>query len=218
MHDLKEYNSSEHALQYLAYADKIPHRAEGEKVLIEFLPEKVRRILDLGTGDGRLLALIRIDRPESSGVALDLSPTMLGAARKRFAGDTQVKILEHDLDKALPDLGSFDAVVSSFAIHHCEDDRKHSLYEEIFKILEPGGIFYNLEHVASDTQDLHHQFLKAMGMNKEQEDRSNKLLDVETQMTWLREIGFKNVDCHWKWRELALFGGVKPDDKPKRGV
>ena len=110
---------------------------------------------------------------------------------------------------ALPP-GPFDAVVSSFAIHHCADKRKHALYREIFDVLTPGGAFYNLEHVASPTPTLHAAFLEALGITADQEDRTNRLLALEPQLAWLREIGFREVDCHWKWRELALFGGVRP--------
>ena len=79
---LNEYATAEHALRYLARADRIPHRAEGEAVLLDFIPRDVERILDLGTGDGRLLALLKIDRPGADAVALDFSPTMLDAARQ----------------------------------------------------------------------------------------------------------------------------------------
>jgi SAM-dependent methyltransferase len=209
---LKEYNSAEHALQYLARADRIPYRAAGEAVVMELVPRSVRRILDLGAGDGRLLALLRIDRPDARGVATDLSPTMLDAARARFAGDALVEVVEHDLDAplgVLGEAGSFDAVVSCFAIHHCSHARKRALYAEVFGLLAPGGVFYNLEHVASPTPELHEAFFGAMGKTLADEDQSNQLLDVETQVAWLREIGFAQVDCFWKWRELALFGGVK---------
>src|SRR5882762_2929369 len=66
--NLNEYATAEHALKYLARADGIPHRAEGEAVLLEFIPRRVQRILDLGTGDGRLLALVRIGRRDTHGV------------------------------------------------------------------------------------------------------------------------------------------------------
>jgi SAM-dependent methyltransferase len=154
-----------------------------------------------------------IDRPRSRGVATDASPTMLDAARARFAGDAMVEIVAHDLDaplSALGGAGAFDAVVSCFAIHHCSHARKRALYAEVSALLEPGGVFYNLEHVASPTPELHEAFFVAMGMTPADEDESNQLLDVETQTGWLREIGFAQVDCFWKWRELALFGGVKP--------
>jgi tRNA (cmo5U34)-methyltransferase len=70
-------------------------------------------------------------------------------------------------------------------------------------------VFCNLEHVASPTIALHHDFLRCLDTPPEQEDPSNKLLDVKTQLEWLREIGFTDVDCHWKWRELALLAGRK---------
>jgi len=211
MNQINLWASAEHALRYLAQADQIPHRTEGEAVLLEHVPKTVKRILDLGTGNGRLLALLKLDRPQVESIAIDFSPTMLKAARTRFAGDAAVEVMAHNLDESLPDLGSFDAVVSSFAIHHLIDERKRSLYMEIFHLLEPGGVFCNLEHVASPTPRLHEQFRQALGIADQPDDPSNKLLDVETQLVWLREIGFTDVDCYWKWLELALLIGVKPE-------
>ena len=199
------------AKRYLAERDDLPHRMEGFGVLFEVLPPHPRRVLDLGTGDGYTLGLLRGVYPGLEGVGVDFSAEMLGRARERFAGEDGVEIVEHDLDEPLPaSLGRFDVVVSSFAIHHCVHERKRALYAEIFDLLEPGGMFANLEHVASATPALHLAFLRAINYTPEQDDPSNKLLDVETQLRWLREIGFEDVDCHWKWRELALLCGVKP--------
>ena len=201
--------------RYLDRADEFPHRIEGEGVLLEHVPREVGRVLDLGTGDGRLLALLQADRPEMVGVGLDFSELMLGAARERFAGDGRVELLGHDLAEPLPALGRFDAVVSSFAIHHLEHERKRSLYGEVFDLLEPGGVFANFEHVASATHRLHLAFFAAIDEPIENEDPSDRLLDVETQLDWLREIGFDDVDCYWKWLEMVLLIGVKP---PRAGL
>ena len=201
------WTSTEHAREYLEHADSISHRGEGESALLEFIPSGSRRILDLGTGDGRLLALVRRQHPDTDAVAIDFSEAMLDAARKRFAGDSLVTVIAHDLDGALPALGKFDAIISSFAIHHLVHERKRALYAEIHGLLNPGGVFCNLEHVASPTPRLHEEFLLRIGFTVQTEDPSNKLLDVETQLGWLREIGFVDVDCHWKWRELALLVG-----------
>ncbi len=204
------WSTTEHALGYLAKADSIPHRTEGEAVLLDYIPTTVQRILDLGTGDGRLMALLKIDRPSVGGIALDFSPIMLEKAQARFQDDDSIQAIGHNLDDTLPDLGKFDAIVSSFAIHHVTHDRKKSLYQEIFDRLNPGGVFANLEHVASPNQKVHIQFLTKIGYTPENEDPSNKLLDVETQLGYLREIGFDDVDCYWKWLELALLIGIKP--------
>jgi tRNA (cmo5U34)-methyltransferase len=202
------WSSAEHALEYLRRADSIPHRVEGEATLLEFVPAGAGRILDIGSGGGRLLRLVKAARPGASYVALDFSPTMLETLQKLFAADSGVTVVTHDLDNELPAMGQFDAAISSFAIHHLVHERKRSLYKEIFELLAPQGVFCNLEHVSSSSPGLHAKFLEAIDC--ENEDPSNKLLDLETQLAWLRQIGFIDVDCHWKWRELALLVGVKP--------
>jgi len=211
--------SPAHALEYLAKADTIPHRTEGERTLLEFLPASVTRVLDLGSGDGRLLALIKLAHPDAQAVAIDFSATMLDRLAERFGGDSSVSVVAHDMDQPLPEsLGTFDAIVSSFAIHHLPHPRKRALYKEVYHLLGPRGAFCNLEHVASPTTALHEQFLAAIEVNPPEEDPSNKLLDLETQLAWLRAIGFIDVDCHWKWRELALLAGARPGElAPKQG-
>jgi tRNA (cmo5U34)-methyltransferase len=207
---VSEWRDPERVLNYLDRADKFPHRAEGESVLLEQVPRDAGRVLDLGTGDGRLLALLKQGHPEIVGVGVDFSEVMLDAARERFAGDERVELVQHDLAEPLPALGRFDAVISSFAIHHLEHDRKRSLYGEVFDLLEPGGVFANFEHVASPTDRLHLAFFEAIGEPIEDADPSDRLLDVHTQLEWLRALGFDDVDCYWKWLEMALLIGVKP--------
>jgi tRNA (cmo5U34)-methyltransferase len=205
----EEWTRAHHVGRYLEQADGLPRRLEGESVLFELVPSGVRRVLDLGTGDGRVLALLRRERPELHGVGLDFSDLMLESARRRFGDDDRIELVQHDFTNPLPDLGRFDAVVSSLAIHHLEDERKRSLYAEVFERLEPGGVFANFEHVAAPTHRLHLAFYEAIGEPLEHEDPSDRLTPVETQLAWLREIGFDDVDCFWKYREMALLAGRK---------
>jgi SAM-dependent methyltransferase len=204
-----EWTDAEHVERYLSRLEE-GSGSDGDALLLELVPRSAERVLDLGTGDGRLLSLLQGDRPGMGAVGIDSSPLMLEKARARFAPDEQVEIVEHDLANRLPPMGEFDAVVSSLAIHHLEHERKRELYGEAFKILVPGGIFVNLDHVASPTLKLHLAFFDAIEEPIENEDPSDRLLDVHTQLTWLAEIGFEDVDCLWKWRELALLAAVKP--------
>lgn len=204
-----DYENAEYALAYLAAADSIPHRTEGEAVLLSFIPPDARRVLDLGTGDGRLLSLILLHCRDAECVGVDSSPTMIDAARNRFHDASRVEIRRHDLSDSIRVLGTFDVIVSSFAIHHCAHERKRTLYDEVFDQLSPGGVFCNLEHVASPSERLHLRFLDSLGITPSDEDEGNILLDVESQLNWLRHAGFEDVDCYWKWLELCLFGGRK---------
>src|SRR3974377_165640 len=92
------WTSSDHVNDYLERADQISHRTEGEAALLEFIAPGTQRILDLGTGDGRLLALVRQRHPDTDAVAVDFSPAMLEAVRKRFAVDPRITVVEHNMD------------------------------------------------------------------------------------------------------------------------
>jgi tRNA (cmo5U34)-methyltransferase len=213
----EEWSSVRHATAYLDIVDAVPHRTEGEAVLLEHIPINAKRVLDLGTGNGRLLKIIKANRPNIKGVGLDISPTMLRAAQESFAVDRSLKVIEHDLNNSLffllSELGTFDVIVTSLTIHHMTHKRKRSIYEEVFSLLNRGGIFCNLEHVDSPTSNLHEHFLNSIGdriARFARDENSDRLLSLDTQLDWLRQIGFVDVDCYWKWLELALIMGIKP--------
>jgi tRNA (cmo5U34)-methyltransferase len=216
----------------------IPDRQRQLDVMLRVLRLSVRpprRILDLGCGDAIILATVLEAFPEASGIGLDFSPLMLEQARTRLArfGERAVTV-EGDLSlsawrTAAP--GDFDAVLSGFAIHHLPYERQRALYGEIHALLLPCGVFLNLEHVASQTlwgeglfndAMAEHLYLRRRergddvtleGVRHEYLERADRAANilalVEEQCRWLREIGFREVDCFWKYFELAIFGGVR---------
>jgi tRNA (cmo5U34)-methyltransferase len=216
----------------------IPDRQRQLEVLLRvlrFAPRPPRRVLDLGAGDGILLATILEAFPEARGVAIDFSPLMFEQARERL-GRFEHRATTVEADLGSPDWlrtisGSFDAIVSGFAIHHLPDERKRALFREIRDLLSEGGTFLNCEHVSSPTALVETMFDDAMsahlyqrrkergeevtfeGVHREFLERpdraANILAPVEEQCTWLRELGFQHVDCFWKYFELALFGGFR---------
>lgn len=214
--------------------------------LIDRSQTAVTRFLDLGCGDG-ILGQAILDRfPESAGLFVDFSRPMLDAAQERLAGyDGRVAFRQVDfgqkdwrleienLPLAIPNL--YPVIVSGYAIHHQTDERKREIYAEIYDLLQPGGIFVNVEHIACrsalceqvaedvfvDAMVAYHQGL-GDGRTRDQlaqdlyhryrpDSAANILSPVEAQCDWLREIGFAEVDCYLQYLETAVFGGVKGD-------
>jgi tRNA (cmo5U34)-methyltransferase len=179
----------------------------------------VTRFLDVGCGSGVLSHLLRECYPAAYGVLVDYSEPMLTVAREQF-DPAQTAILQADLSQ--PDWvevvqphAPFDVVVSGYAIHHLTDERKRGLYQEIFDLLRPGGIFINVEHVASPSPWVESLFIESFadnlyaatrheGYTREQivarlyEDDGDIVAPVEAQCGWLRQIGFEHVDCYMK--------------------
>lgn len=200
-----EWSRPERVAEYLSR--EIPHRLTAEEMLLEALPGRVGRFLDLGTGDGRMLALVRSRHPEATAIGLDSSEPMLARAAQRFGDDPLVELRSHDLGQPLAELGPLDAVVSGLAIHHLEDERKRELFGEVHALLAPGGVFANLDLVSSASPQLHERFRCEIG--RTEDDPTDRLAGLAEQLQWLRDAGFAEVDCHFKWLELALVVAVR---------
>jgi SAM-dependent methyltransferase len=229
------WTSSEVSKKYLeGVRGAIPLAKEQIQIIQKIVKKTVpnaKNFLDFGCGDGILGSAILDVFPNSKGTFLDFSPEMIRVVKQKIPGDHI--IINRDYGKKnwmefVKNEETFDVIVSGFSIHHQTDERKKELYEEIFDLLCPGGIFLNLEHVASHSllgEKLFEEvFVDSMVefygdkktrqeliddfYNAEDKD-ANILATVEDQCDWLREIGFSDVDCFLKIFELALFGGVK---------
>jgi len=126
---------------------------------LPFQPGDIIRMLDVGTGDGALGFEVLTAYPKAQLVCHDYSDPMLNHARQRLAQfSPSVSFVNSDLkDPEWTHVieGSFDAVVSSIAIHNVSEqlvdhgpDRIRTIYTEIFSLLKHGGCFFNFEFVS----------------------------------------------------------------------
>lgn len=190
----------------------------------------IRRFLDLGAGTGAMSELLLDAHPGSQAVLIDFSEPMLTRASVQLgehAGRWQA--VRGDLGDpawrdALPE-GRYDTIVSGLAIHHLPSERKRALFAEALELLEPGGMFVNMDYVAIDgpLAGLFDEQMLANAVRHEHEQggtRSAEEVDCEDdddrpdsiweQMQWLRDAGFEQAEVHFKWAEAAVFGAVKP--------
>lgn len=228
--------------RYLSSRVAIPMVPEQIGVMMSILKSRqqpVKNFIDLGCGDGILGAAVLNEYPSARGVLADFSEPMLVQAReqlKNFSAQLSFENLDYG-DPAwtgrMQAHGPFDAILSGYSIHHQPDIRKREIYQEIYSLLEPGGWFINIEHIASEaelTVDLFNKHiidhwyeqetLKGGTRTREEieetymnrpDKAANILLSVDTQCAWLREIGYEQVDCYMRIYELAVFGGRRPN-------
>jgi ubiquinone/menaquinone biosynthesis C-methylase UbiE len=201
----------------------------------------IERFLDLGAGDGAMSELVLSHAPAAEAVLVDFSAPMLAQAERRLARlGGSWRIVRGDLSQPgwraglLP--GRYGAAVSGFAIHHLPAARKRALFGELFELLEPGGMFLNMDYtlVEGPLRGLWDEQMLANAVRAERErgggrseaeverdmpddgedDRPDR---VEDQLLWLRETGFEQVEVHFKWAEAAVYSGSKPPQGAQGG-
>jgi tRNA (cmo5U34)-methyltransferase len=122
--------------------------------LIPFEQDAHVKVLDLGAGTGLFAQHVLEKYPHSNFVLVDIAENMLAVARERFREHlNQFQFIAADY-RDLQDLGSFDLVISSLSIHHLADADKQKLYNRIYALLSPGGIFLTIDQIKAPTPQL----------------------------------------------------------------
>ena len=204
----------------------IPYYKQMIRAMIDAIPfdkDSNIRILDLGCGTGTISQQISKRFPNSKIVCLDIASNMIEIAKYKLSSHDNADFVIGDF-RRIKDLGKFDVVVSSLALHHLETDSdKQRFYADIYNQLDNGGVFFNSDVVLASTEFMQTQNMdrwkeymnKSVSMEEidnkwiptyEDEDRPAKLVD---QLKWLENIGFKTVDVIWKYYNFGVYGGVK---------
>ena len=116
------------------------------RLIVQARIEPGYRVLDLGCGTATLTILIKQMYPAAEVVGLDGDPKILAIAEAKAAKAEVSLTLDHGLafEMPYPDQ-SFDRVVSSLVIHHLTTDNKRRAFQEIHRVLRPGGELHVLD-------------------------------------------------------------------------
>ncbi len=206
----------------------LPNSDNVHKLLLEAIQRHMPvkgHVLDLGAGTGRLTKLILEQFPSASVIVADYSTTMRHFAAAALADyDDRVTVVDLDMFASLwPDsICGFDVVVSGFAIHHGKSTEAYRLvYRRINEVLNDGGLFINLDHVAGEDRrssisnaQSWRDFLDLDGgidsdkfiLSSYAEDRP---IPISTHRQLLRETGFEQIEVLWEDMIFALYMGIK---------
>jgi tRNA (cmo5U34)-methyltransferase len=191
------------------------------------------RVLDVGAGYGALSAQVLERFPQAQLVCQDFSEPMFAQARERLAwASERISFVPCDLGdptwtRALT--GAFDAVVSGIAIHNVRyPERIRGIYAEIFDVVAPGGCFLNYDLIFVSGPDAAQAYDYAARLAAWSRGEGNgathpapaatagqtsyqpEAITLEAQLRWLREAGFREVECFWKEGRSAIIGGFRP--------
>lgn len=191
-----------------------------------------KAMLDLGCGDGILThEILKIDSSVSA-ILIDGSEDMLDNARERLKAFKNLHYIRASFQDILGNeipRRNFDFVVSSFAIHHLTMDEKQSLFNKIYAYLNPAGFFVNIDVVLSPTDALEQWYMllwrewieeKKLSLHiqgnyyddiagRYKDNTDNKPDTLNDQLNALKSVGFRDVDCFYKYGVFAMYGGKK---------
>ena len=116
-----------------------PHAAMGASALDDLVLDGHERVLDAGSGSGRVTEQLLERLPGGHAIALDGSASMLAQAAERLArfGDRAAFVRADLGSPPLPIEGRVDAVLSTATFHWILDHE--ALFSGLAEVLRPGG-------------------------------------------------------------------------------
>ena len=121
------------------------------------------RALDIGMGEGAITRLLVADA-QLSVTGVDNEPKMIKKAREHLTAELASGRLKIVLDDALHFLANqpshaFDIIASGYVLHNLTADYRARLYDEIWRMLAPSGLFVNADKYAQ-TGEAHREALR----------------------------------------------------------
>ncbi len=193
------------------------HQYYGAAVQAAIANDSHPAILDIGAGTGLMSALVLEKYPGATLTLLDISEKMLAVARHRFSHLNTVRYVVSDYSRA-PLGGPYDLVFSALSIHHLTTVDKRQLFQRIFSALKSRGMFINADQADGETplfrqmyRDYWDNFVASgplPGEERREIMRRRDTLDrnetLTTQLRWLQECGFPDVDVVYKNRTFVV--------------
>jgi tRNA (cmo5U34)-methyltransferase len=179
------------------------------------------KILDIGAGTGLLSAFLMERYPDASFTLIDISEKMLDIAKDRFRSNSNIKYIVADYSK-YNFVEKYDMVVSALSIHHLEDEEKKEIYKKSYSLLKRNGILINADQVYGETPFIENlnkkvwrHYIEDSGLPEEEilagyeRIKFDKESILDQQMNWLKEAGFCDVSCIYKFYHFAVMFGRK---------
>ena len=193
-----------------AFDDMIRRSVPGYELILGMLPTFVRRyggdggLWDLGCSTGAVARLMRTHAPESNAiVAIDSSPAMIEAARKRPSDGIEYRVG----DIADADVRDASFVALNLTLQFIPVSRRDSVIANLASGLRSGGGLLLTEKVQTDdaTRRLHEAFKRAHGYSDSEIARKrtaieNRLIPepLETHLRRLHRVGFTETTVWWQ--------------------
>jgi hypothetical protein len=203
----------------------------------------------IGSGIDAPTTMLDLDGENSfiSGVLLGEYPGLGAIVRRSGGGLLPSTLLEFssrighfraDLSSAdwVHTLGlssAFDVILGGSTLEALTAPRKRRLFDEIMKLLRPGGLFLSIEHLPSATRwtgafpdDLRIQAIFGAALAADPtasrtavakrhyaelpEPPTSMSVPLEVHLDWLRQAGYACVDCYLATGGQVVYGGQKP--------